>query len=82
MPVELFKQISIDWLGKKWLFGAFSLLLLALGIGGYVMKGGLQYGIDFTGGTIMLLKFNQSPDLDRIREALSPESQSPPLTPP
>ena len=77
--MELFKQISIDWLGKKWLFGGFSLLLLALGIGGYVMKGGLQYGIDFTGGTIMLLKFRQAPDLDRIREALSPESQSPPL---
>lgn len=79
MPVELFKQISIDWLGKKWLFGGISLLMLALGIGGYVMKGGLQYGIDFTGGTIMLLKFNQSPDLERIREALNPESQSPPL---
>jgi preprotein translocase subunit SecF len=79
MPVELFKQISIDWLGKKWLFGGFSLLLLAAGIAGYFMKGGLQYGIDFTGGTIMLLKFDQSPDLDRIREALSPESQSPPL---
>jgi len=77
--VELFKQISVDWLGKKWLFFGFSLLLLLLGVGGYIMRGGLKYGIDFTGGTIMLLKFNTAPDLDRIREALSPESESPPL---
>jgi len=77
--VELFKQISVDWLGKKWWFLGFSLLLLVLGGTGYIKNGGLTYGIDFTGGTIMLLKFNQTPDLDRIREALSPETQSPPL---
>ena len=77
--MELFKQISIDWLGKKWWFVGFSLLMLFLGVGGYIMNGGLKYGIDFTGGTIILLKFNQTPDLGRIREALSPEAQSPPL---
>jgi preprotein translocase subunit SecF len=79
LPVELFKQLSVDWLGKRWWFLGFSLLLLALGMGGYIMHGGLKYGIDFTGGTIMLLKFNEKPDLDLIRESLSPEVEAPPL---
>ena len=77
--MELFKQLSVDWLGKRWWFLGFSLLLLALGVGGYIMHGGLKYGIDFTGGTIMLLKFNEKPDLDLIRESLSPEVEAPPL---
>ena len=77
--MELFKQISVDWLSKKWLFLGFSLLLLVAGAAGYYMRGGLTYGIDFTGGTIILMKFNETPDLDRIRESLSPETRTPPL---
>ncbi len=77
--MELFKQISVDWLSKKWLFVCFSLLLIAAGAAGYYMRGGLTYGIDFTGGTIILMKFNETPDLDRIRESLSPETRTPPL---
>jgi len=77
--VELFKQISVDWLGKKWLFLAISLLLLAAGAAGYYQHGGFTYGIDFTGGTIILMKFKETPDLDRIRESLSPETRTPPL---
>jgi preprotein translocase subunit SecF len=35
-----------------------------------VVKGGPRYGIDFSGGTLVYLKFAQSPDLNRIRDAL------------
>jgi preprotein translocase subunit SecF len=77
--VEIFKQISIDWLSKKWWFFGFSWLLIALGAIGYVTRGGLSYGIDFTGGTVIYLKFQQKPDLDLIRKSLKPESTSPPL---
>jgi preprotein translocase subunit SecF len=77
--VELFKQLSIDWLSKKWYFFGFSWLLIALGVIGYIVYGGLTYGIDFTGGTVAYLKFNQKPDLDLIRKSLKPETASPPL---
>lgn len=77
--MELFKQITVDWLRKKWWFLVVSVLMLALGAAGYTMRGGFRYGIDFTGGTLMLLKFKTTPDLDRIRQALSPESRTPPL---
>jgi preprotein translocase subunit SecF len=77
--VEIFKQVSISWLSKKWWFFGFSWLLIILGVIGYITNGGLIYGIDFTGGTIIYLKFKQSPDLELIRKSLKPEAATPPL---
>ena len=77
--MELFKQISIDWLGKKWWFFGISWALVALGVMGYIKNGGLTYGIDFTGGTVIKLKFDKTPDLDLLRKTLKTESPTPPL---
>jgi len=77
--VEIFKQVSIDWLSKKWWFFGLSWLLILLGAIGYFAHGGLRYGIDFTGGTIIYMKFNQAPDLDLIRKSLKTEAATPPL---
>jgi preprotein translocase subunit SecF len=77
--VELFKQISIDWLSKKWWFFGFSWLLIVLGVTGYITNHGLSYGIDFTGGTVIQVKFQDKPDLDRLRNSLKTEAKSPPL---
>ncbi len=72
--MEILRDVTIDWLGKKLYFIAVSCALLIVGIVGYFVRGGFVYGIDFTGGTIIFLKFNQTPDLDAIRAALKPES--------
>jgi len=72
--VELFREVSIDWLGKKFYLLGISLVLLVFGVAGFLLRGGLAYGIDFTGGTIVLIKFNRAPDLNEIRRALKPES--------
>ena len=77
--MELFKQTSINWLGKKWWFIGISAFMLLLGITSYFMRGGLNYGIDFTGGRVIFIKFQQTPNLDLIRDALKSESSSPPL---
>ncbi len=77
--MEIFKQISVNWLSKKWWFFGFSWLLILLGVIGYVTSRGLTYGIDFTGGTIIYLKFKQTPNLDLIRQSLKPEAVTPPL---
>jgi len=71
--VEIFRDVTVDWLGKKWYFLGVSWVLLAIGIIGYFVRG-FAYGIDFTGGTIIYLKFNKTPDLDSIRKALKPDS--------
>ena len=35
------------------------------------MRGGLNLGVDFTGGTLVYVKFKEEPQLERIREILS-----------
>jgi preprotein translocase subunit SecF len=76
--VELFKLTTIDWLAKKWWLWSVSGILLAVGIAAFFVRGGLNLGIDFTGGTIVIIKFQQTPNLDLIRESLKSESTSPP----
>jgi preprotein translocase subunit SecF len=72
--VEIFREVSIDWLGKKWIFLGISWVLIAVGLVGWFVHGGLTYGIDFTGGTQLTLKFGKTPDLDLIRRSLKPET--------
>ncbi len=72
--MEILKSVSIDWIGKKWYFIGLSCALLAIGITGYFVRGGLALGIDFTGGTVVYLKFRQPPDLEMIRRTLKPEA--------
>jgi preprotein translocase subunit SecF len=74
--VEILRDVRIDWLGKKFFFIAASAVLLAIGVAAYFVLGGLAFGIDFTGGTILYLKFNTSPDLETIRNSLKSESVS------
>lgn len=69
--MEFFKQPNINWMGKAKYFFALSGILLALGVVSVLRHGGLRYGIDFKGGTLVYVRFAQAPDLDKIRAGLS-----------
>jgi len=69
--MELFKNTNFDFLGKKWPFIIASLVLTVAGFASIVMQGGLKFGIDFKGGTLMTVKFAQQPPLEKIRQAFS-----------
>ena len=69
--MELFKQPNIDWMGKAKYFFALSGFLLLLGVASWLQKGGLRYGIDFKGGTLVYVRFAQPPDIDKIRSGLA-----------
>ena len=69
--MELFKNTNFDFLGKKWPFIGASLVLTVAGLVSLAVKGGPMYGIDFRGGALMYLRFNQEPPVDKIRAALS-----------
>ena len=68
--MELFRQTNFDFLGKKWPFIIASLVLTAAGLISLVLHGGPRYGIDFKGGTLMTVKFQGPPPVDKIRAAL------------
>ncbi|MBI4873529.1 MAG: protein translocase subunit SecF [Acidobacteria bacterium] len=69
--MEIFRNTNFDFLGKKWPFIIFSLVLTAAGLGSLWLKGGPAYGIDFKGGTLMYVKFIGRPPVDKIRSAIS-----------
>ena len=68
--IELFKNIKVDWLGKRKMFLAISGALMLLGLISLVVKGGFKYGVDFKGGTIVQVRFKQKPDIEKIRQLL------------
>ncbi len=69
--MELFKNTNFDFLRWKWPFIGASLVLTAAGLISLAMKGGPRYGIDFKGGALLSLRFNQEPPVQKIRDALT-----------
>ena len=68
--IELFRCPNIDWIGKSKYFIALSLILLVVGGYSIASKGGLRFGIDFRGGTLVYVRFAQQPPLDKLRDGL------------
>jgi preprotein translocase subunit SecF len=69
--IELFKQPNLDWMGKAKYFFALSGILLLAGWTSIFFGRGIRYGIDFSGGTNVDVRFAQAPNLDKIRGGLA-----------
>jgi preprotein translocase subunit SecF len=67
--MEILKNPHFDFLGKARLFVTLSLLLIAAGLT-YVARGGLKYGVEFSGGTQLIVRFQNPPEVDKIRDAV------------
>ena len=65
--MELFRNTNIDFLGKKWYFLAFSLVFSVAGICSMLFWHHIPLGVEFRGGTLVYVKFAQTPELDQIR---------------
>ncbi len=64
------KNSHIDFMSKRRLAMGFSGILLLLSIGSLVVNG-LNFGIDFTGGTLVEVGYPDSVDLADVEEALA-----------
>ena len=64
------KQTHIDFMGKFKMALMVSALLILAGLASIAVQGGLKYGIDFAGGTLVQLKFQDPPSIDTIRKSL------------
>lgn len=70
--MQIFHKTNIDFI--RWRFHAIaaSALVLLVGVGLMVSRGGLPMGVDFTGGTIVVVKFENAVGEDAVRRALDP----------
>jgi len=72
--MQFFKSdLNIDVMGvKKWAILG-STIIIMIGIVSLIAKGGPKYGVDFSGGTMVQIKFlneQENVDVERIRESL------------
>jgi preprotein translocase subunit SecF len=69
--MQVFKdKLSIDFMGRRHIAILLSAILLVMSIGALVTKG-LNFGIDFTGGTLIEVGYPEAVDLEAVRSALS-----------
>jgi preprotein translocase subunit SecF len=68
--LEFFRDVNIDFLGKKWYFLAFSLVFSVAGVFSMLFWHHIPWGVDFRGGTLVYVKFSHTPDENAIRAAM------------
>jgi preprotein translocase subunit SecF len=64
-------DINIDFVGKRYFFVAVSTAINLIAIALLIFVG-LNYGVDFVGGSVVQLKFDKPTNGDEIRKALAP----------
>lgn len=55
--------------GRFWAYG-FSLITIALGMSAFMMRGHQNYGVEFTGGTLVQVQFQSPVEINQLRGAL------------
>jgi SecD/SecF fusion protein len=71
------KNIHVDFLGKRKIFYAISLIIIIIGIGSLFVRG-LNQGIDFTGGRTYVVRFKNSVSTADVAERLADKFDGPP----
>lgn len=69
--LQILGNVNYDFIGKRRWAYLLSLAFLVVGLGSIALPGvGLRYGIDFSGGTLVQLRFAQPVRVEAIRAAL------------
>lgn len=69
--MRFFRNANFDFLGVRRRAYVVSGVLLLLGLGSLVLRGGPRYGVDFTGGTMLQVEFVEQTSVGDLRDVLS-----------
>src|SRR6478736_5415232 len=69
---HIFENANFNFVKWRWHAIALSWLIVLAGVGVAFSRGGVPMGIDFSGGTAVVVKFNQPTAEDAVRSALDP----------
>jgi preprotein translocase subunit SecF len=67
--MEILKNPNVDFLGKARYFVVLSAIFIGTGLA-FMLTKGLSYGVEFSGGTQLILHFQNPPEIDKIRGAV------------
>ena len=67
--MEFLKNPNFDFLGKTKIAVTASILMIGAGIA-FIATQGVRYGVEFSGGTQLIVKFQSAPQVDRVRNAV------------
>jgi len=68
--MHIFNHPNYDFVRWKWHAIALSWVVILAGVFGIWKNGGMPKGVEFSGGTIVIVKFAQPTDIDRVRGVL------------
>jgi preprotein translocase subunit SecF len=68
--MKIFTNPNYDFVRWRWHAIAVSLIVILAGMG-VIMTRGLQKGVDFEGGTVVIVRFDQKAPIENVRAALS-----------
>ena len=69
--MQIFKNPNFDFVGYRWHAIALSAVIIVAGLITVALRG-FPLGVEFSGGTIVIVQFDQVPGVDRIRSAVGP----------
>ncbi|MBL7081125.1 MAG: protein translocase subunit SecD [Candidatus Omnitrophica bacterium] len=75
---KLIKETHIDFIAKRRIFYAISILIIVFGLIALKSRGVSNLGIDFTGGQIYEYRFSEPMPIDELRRACSQMTYMPP----
>lgn len=68
---KAFRNININFVGKRKLYYMFSAGIIILGVIAYIQKGGFSLGVDFKGGRSYVVRFDELKPTEEVRKALT-----------
>jgi SecD/SecF fusion protein len=71
LTANILKNTHIDFIGKRKMFYAISIIITVIGIGSLIVRG-LNPGIDFTGGRTYVVRFDQAVRTSDVAGNLAP----------
>ena len=74
--MRIFDNPNLNFMKWRWHALTLSVLVIGAGLATVVSRGGLPLGVDFSGGTVLQLKFAQPPNEDAIRARAWPANLS------
>jgi len=69
--MRFIRESNINFVGRRRIFFIVSAVALLLSILSVLLHGGFNYGVDFTGGTLLQVRFTESVGTDEIRAAVN-----------